>query len=316
MTFTIRPYADEDFSAALSAVSACLRADAEPLNWGEAEFRARVIDPRRAKDELLVAEVEGAGVVAYADGFLRGETYHSRGWVAPDYRGQGIGRALLDRQIEFTRRCAAREDRSIFIGARIPVTAHANIALLQQRGFQLVRYYFDMTRDLGEPIPSRGIAGNLRLLTWAERRADREVHEAFEEAFDDHWGHGRVPFEGFIYWLNTDQWQAANSFIVWDGDQIAGGALNDMGPQAARRWGGNRAWTAVLFVRRPWRKRGLGRALLIASMRQAREMGHAGLKLRVDAENPTGALRLYEAVGFSREFTYVTYHKAAGDENG
>ena len=112
-----------------------------------------------------------------------------------------------------------------------------------------------------------------------------------------------------MHWLTTDQWQAENSYIAWDGDQIAGGALNDMGPQAAQRWGGKRAWTGVLFVRRPWRKRGLGRALLIATMLQACEMGHAGLKLRVDAENPTGALRLYESVGFSREFTYVTYQR-------
>jgi GNAT superfamily N-acetyltransferase len=112
-----------------------------------------------------------------------------------------------------------------------------------------------------------------------------------------------------MHWLNTDQWQVANSYIAWAGDQIAGGALNDMGPQAAQHWGGNRAWTGVLFVRRSWRKQGLGRALLIATMHKAREMGHVGLKLRVDAENPTGALRLYESVGFSREFTYVTYQR-------
>ena len=309
MTFTIRTYRDEDFFAALAAVNACMRADDEPLNWGEAEFRARLVDPRRMRDELLVAEDANAGVVAYADGFLRGEMYHTRAFVSPAYRGRGIGRALLDRQIEFAQRHAAQEDRSIFIGSRIPETAHENIALLKHCDFQQVRYYFDMTRDLSEPIPPLEVADAFRLLTWAERRADHEVYEAFEEAFDDHWGHGRVPFESFMHWLNTDQWQAANSFIAWDGDQIAGGAVNDMGPQAAQRWGNNRAWTGILFVRRPWRKRGLGRALLIASMLKAREMGHAGLKLRVDAENPTGALRLYEAVGFTHEFTFVMYRR-------
>lgn len=310
MAFTIRSYAEADFSAALTAVTACMRADGEPLNWGEAEFRARLIDPRRSHDELLVVEIEGVGVVAYADGFFRGEMYQTRGWVHPAYRGLGIGRMLLDRQIEFARRYATREGRSIFIGSRIPETAHDNVALLQHAGFQFVRYYFDMTRDLREPIPPLEIADGLRMLSWAERRADYDVYEAFEEAFDDHWGHGRVPFPVFMHWLNTDQWQAATSFIVWAGDQIAGGALNDMGSQAAQRWGGNRAWTGVLFVRRPWRKRGVGRALLIATMLSARELGHAGLKLRVDAENPTGALRLYESMGFSREFTYVTYQKA------
>ena len=56
------------------------------------------------------------------------------------------------------------------------------------------------------------------------------------------------------------------------------------------------------------REIGENRARMTA-MLKAREMGHAGLKLRVDAENPTGALRLYESVGFTREFTYVTYHR-------
>ncbi len=309
MTFTIRTYADEDFLSALTVVNACMRADGEPLYWGEAEFRARLIDPRRKPDELLVAEDADARVVAYADGFLRGEMYQTRGFVPPAQRGQGIGRALLERQLQFAQGYAP-PGRMISIGSRISEFATDTITLLKHCGFQHVRYFFDMTRDLSRSIPPLEVADGLRLLTWAEQRADHEVYEAFEEAFADHWGHGRAPFEAFMHWLNTDQWQASCSFIAWDGDQIAGGALNDMGPQAALRWGNNRAWTGVLFVRRPWRKRGLGRALLIASMLKARELGHAGLKLRVDAENPTGALRLYESVGFMREFTYVMYRKA------
>ncbi|NTU64981.1 MAG: GNAT family N-acetyltransferase, partial [Chloroflexi bacterium] len=135
-TFTIRAYAEADFSAALTAVNTCMRADGEPLNWGEAEFRARLIDPRRQRGELLVAQVDGAGVAAYADGFFRGEMYQTRGFVSPAYRGRGIGRALLNRQIEFAQRHAAQEDRSIFIGSRIPESAAANIALLRHGGFQ------------------------------------------------------------------------------------------------------------------------------------------------------------------------------------
>ena len=53
-----------------------------------------------------------------------------------------------------------------------------------------------------------------------------------------------------------------------------------------------------LGVRRPWRKRGLGRALLVASLRGLRERGQTEVALGVDAENLSGALRLYESVGF------------------
>jgi ribosomal protein S18 acetylase RimI-like enzyme len=62
-------------------------------------------------------------------------------------------------------------------------------------------------------------------------------------------------------------------------------------------------------VRRTWRKHGLGRALLVASLLKAREMGHAAVGLNVDAENLTGAVRLYESVGFAVTATLVAYHR-------
>ena len=53
-------------------------------------------------------------------------------------------------------------------------------------------------------------------------------------------------------------------------------------------------------VRRPWRKRGLARALLAESFRALRERGIHDACLGVNADNPSGAVALYESVGFER----------------
>jgi ribosomal protein S18 acetylase RimI-like enzyme len=62
-------------------------------------------------------------------------------------------------------------------------------------------------------------------------------------------------------------------------------------------------------VRRPWRRRGLGEALLLRALGQFYERGERVVQLGVDAENPSGATRLYERVGMTVGFEAVIYAK-------
>jgi GNAT superfamily N-acetyltransferase len=52
-------------------------------------------------------------------------------------------------------------------------------------------------------------------------------------------------------------------------------------------------------VRRPWRHRGLARAILLASLGEFWRRGRPTVALGVDAQSLTGATRLYESVGMS-----------------
>ena len=66
----------------------------------------------------------------------------------------------------------------------------------------------------------------------------------------------------------------------------------------------------VLIVpERPWRKRGLGEALLLQSFGEFYKRGTRTIGLGVDAQNPTGATRLYQKVGMYIASEYVTYEK-------
>jgi len=91
--------------------------------------------------------------------------------------------------------------------------------------------------------------------------------------------------------------------VVWDGDEVAAVSLNY--PKRNGDWG----WIGTLGVREGWRRRGLGLALLRESFRRFRETGETAVALGVDADNPTGATRLYERAGMQVAFEVVTYGK-------
>src|SRR5207248_11800559 len=111
-----------------------------------------------------------------------------------------------------------------------------------------------------------------------------------------------TPFEAFVARAvegpraDLSLWTA-----VWDGDQIAGTLI------AAPELGGG--WVASIGVREPWRRRGLGLALLRRSFGQFWDRGERRVQLGVDAGNATGALRLYERAGMHVVWEAVVYEK-------
>jgi ribosomal protein S18 acetylase RimI-like enzyme len=76
-----------------------------------------------------------------------------------------------------------------------------------------------------------------------------------------------------------------------------------------QRLGVREGWVGDLGTRRGYRKRGLARALLSASMQAFKAAGMDTAKLGVDSQNPNGALQLYESVGFQKVETWFSYVK-------
>lgn len=173
---------------------------------------------------------------------------------------------------------------------------------LRRRGYDLVRHFFTMEVELAEePSPPEwpdGIA--VRTLEAGE---ERRVYEAMNEAFADHWDFRRIAFDRWrAFMTDSADHDPSLWFLAVDGDEIAGAALC----RSERRPG--TAHVAVLGVRPRWRRRGLGRALLLHAFREFRRRSRTKADLGVDAENPTGAVRLYEQAGMyvaARRDTYV-----------
>ena len=97
--------------------------------------------------------------------------------------------------------------------------------------------------------------------------------------------------------------------IAWDGEQAVGNVLNFVLHQENENFKRKRGYTEGISVRRPWRRKGIARALLTESIKMFQEMGMEETCLGVDTENPRGALELYQSVGYQEIKRYVTYRK-------
>ncbi len=179
----------------------------------------------------------------------------------------------------------------------------------QSEGYAIVRYGFLMLRDLADPIAELALPAGLEIRPVVE--ADhRRIWEADSEAFRDHWNRAERTEADFTSWfaepdLDTSLWR-----VAWDGDEVAGSVMTFIWPSENEGLGLQRGWLEHVSVRRPWRRQGLASALMASAMVGLREAGMSEAALGVDAENISGALRVYEAMGFRRAKTGVSYRKA------
>ena len=267
-------------------------------------------DPRR---DLLVALVDGT-IVGGSETSVRirdqGPDHQVEGWVSPAFRRRGLGRALLHWAEARAREIALVDGRS---GERSfsswPDEAQAGaIALLGSEGYSIVRYGFMLVRDLIEPIADRPLPPGLEIRPVAA--ADhRRIWDADAEAFRDHWNPGERTDADFERWFASPELDTALWRVAWDGDEVAGSVMNFIYPAENDALGVRRGWLDHVSVRRPWRRRGLASALIVASLHALRDAGMTEAALGVDAENPTGALQLYEGLGFQRTKRDLNYSK-------
>jgi ribosomal protein S18 acetylase RimI-like enzyme len=271
-------------------------------------------DPRR---DLLLAEIDGR-LVAYSEQLRAvrdgSRIYDTFGWVHPDLRRRGLGRAMLGygeaRQRErATAEEVAGERRPALLGSWSSDMTIGNTALLEGAGYSPVRWFFEMLRPDLRDIPEVPLPDGLELRPVAADRA-RDVVLADFEAFQDHWGaaeHTEADVRRMLGDPDTDLslWQ-----VAWSGDEIAGSVLPSIYATDNAAQGIQRGWLSRVSVRRRWRRRGVARALMTAAMLELRRRGMESAALGVDAENPTGALGLYENLGFRVDRRAAAYRKA------
>jgi mycothiol synthase len=222
------------------------------------------------------------------------------GAVHPAYRRRGLGTYI----VSWTERRGSQIQRTIpGEQARfLRLNAHKHLVdtqkLFEQQGFQPVRYYYRMRRDLSQPIPDIQLPDHLQLQTW-NSDLNSAALSVVNETFEDHWGHIPLDEEHYQTWIiQHEYFRPELSFMVMDGDQIAGLTINRIRVAENEAAGIKEGWIGTLGVRRPWRNQGLASAILSASMRAFKAAGMQTVGLTVDADNLTGALRIYERLGF------------------
>ena len=239
------------------------------------------------------AHAEAARLVALGWLELFGGDVIAVGVVRPGAKARGLGVTIVETAELRAHELGASTLRQIAFGPD-----DAARTLLESRGYREVRRHYEMARRLDGEVPEPLLNADLAIDTFRDEEA-RAFQAAANESFAEEWGFHDLPFDE--WWAMRKDDDKTLWFVIRDGDEIAAVARCEAG-----RGGG---YVGMLGVRSPWRRRGLGRALLMHAFREFRRSGFDRASLGVDSENPTGATRLYESVGMHVESEYVTFEK-------
>jgi len=266
--------------------------------------------------DMVITEIDGRAVAesgverVMRDGVA---VYEVWGTMRPEVRRHGLGRALLRENLRRAKERAAGEPvgQAAEVRGNVQENEVGHRALLESEDFEPIRWYFGMRRPSLADIPDASLPDGLELRP-VTADLHRAVFDAEREAFRDHWSSREQTDGDFTFTfgrkeLDTDLW-----VVAWDGDEIAGVVQTWIYPEENVTLGVARGWLEHISVRRPWRRRGLGRAITAEALRRLARAGMTEAMLGVDAENPTGALGLYERLGFEVDHRSVAYRRPLG----
>jgi mycothiol synthase len=224
--------------------------------------------------------------------------------VLPEYTGQVIEEYLLQLAEEWAQ-------RQIFLakpGARVTLnswTSNQNDAAQQsfeRAGFKEVRRSWRMEIGMSQAPTIPEWPEYVTVRTFKPGQDDRTVFAAIDEAFQDHWGYMEGDYEEWRHWtIERENFDPSLWFLAFDGGEIAAASLCT--------YQMDDGWVDILAVRRPWRRKGLGIALLLHSFGEFYRRGKYKVGLGVDSQNLTGATRLYERARMRVARTYISYEK-------
>ena len=253
--------------------------------WAEPECRI--------ERDWWVVEAPGGGIVGVAWVWpeLASDVIADH-YVHPQHRGLGLGEVLLDtiesRVSDLPPRGADGAPRQLVVWSEDADVARRRS--LERRGFTAGRQYFEMALDLRGTLEAPAWPAGVEARPFRNGIDDRRVHEADVEAFAEHFLFKADSFETWRLWhLEAPDADPTLWRLAWDGDTLAGFVMAVTSDEGAL--------ISSLAVLKPWRGRGIGRALLGAAFAVLRERGETVVRLYVDAANVTDAVRVYEAAG-------------------
>lgn len=272
----------------------------------EATSPADVLDAWRRLDldrDAWIVEEPGGAAAGYADVTAIAEgTYRADGYVDPALRGRGIGSTLVRLTETRALALALAAGSPAQIYNAVPASNGAGRRLLEGSGYALARRFLRMATTLEQAPPPAALPEGIVARALDPSRDGPAVHAALEECFADHWDPVFVPYERWrVSHLEGESFDPELWVLAMNGDEIAG--------LAACRVRYGRGFVDELGVRRPWRRLGLGLALLHLAFAAFWRRGERSVALSVDSDNLTGATRLYERAGMEVEFEVGIYRK-------
>ena len=280
----LRTMREEDFDAVYDLYTAV---ELEAYGWGETtveELRTWLTAPTLNIETDVRLAFEEDELVGYVD-VDRVDGEPPRWWTDVRVRPGLNAGALVPRLLAWaTERAEGGGIQRVWV----PSTLDDMRAAFEELGFECVRSSYRMEIDLASELPLATVDGiDIRPIDVGEERIAYDIHQ---ESFQDSWEHIDEPYDEWKHYLvDQESFDRGLWFVAWEGDRPAGAALGRVRDGVG--------WIGILGVLREWRRRGVGRALLLHSFAEFQRRGLPRAGLGVDAESLTGANRLYESAG-------------------
>jgi mycothiol synthase len=268
-------------------------------------------DPAR---DVAIAEIDGR-LVGYGRAAWHEEPdgpriYEVIPFVDPLVAGEAVFMAMVDALEARVRTIAADHPPGdkffeTFGGDKAP----ERDAMLRGIGYEPIRHGYSMLRPSVDDLADAPLPAGIEIREVLPEHLPA-IWAADQEAFSDAWGFSPATEQDYQLFLSDPVMSDTTLWRVgWDGDEVAGQVRSFISPEENERFGRLRGYTEHISVRRPWRRRGLARALIAASFPLLRARGMTEAGLGVDTENVSGALRVYEACGFRPINRTTSYRK-------
>ena len=229
--------------------------------------------------------------------------------VTPEWRDQGIELAIIqwcEKRLSVIAGDHPQDSQRIFQTYSNEFKTSFN-RLLEAQGYEPARFFIEMSRPLDE-IPTADMPAGIEVRP-VLNEDHRKIWEASDDAFRDHWGYSEPKEEDYKSYTGSKYFQPHLWQVAWDGDEVVASVLNYIDPDYNTKHNRKRGWTEDISTRKAWRKRGIAKALIVRSMHLHKEKGMTEVGLGVDTFNPSGALKLYEDLGYKKEKTFINYRK-------
>lgn len=316
LNYHLRTATLDDLSAVVELLNTCAIDQTGAPDTNESLVKSEWTGPTfDLQKSVRVAETDQEEIVGYIEVWDTDPIPVSN-WVwarvHPQFEGFGIGTALMswaEKRLQSTVTRVPKDLQVSFICGT--VSSHdPTKKLFESVGMKSIRYFWRMVADLDEEPPQPKWPEGITISSLAELGDLPAVFRASEDAFQDHFGHVSQPAETGIaeweHWIATDDdVDPVNWFLALDGPEIAGVCLC----RKREREDPNMGWINVLGVRRPWRRKGLGLAMLHYAFGRFYRSGKDRVGLGVDAQSITGATRLYARAGMHVAREYQDYEK-------
>lgn len=313
--FDWRPIEPKDAGNWAGLLAAIQSADRDWEFFTEQDLLETFGDPHRDFNRGSISIYDDGAMVGYGELIYRetaGPVHQMRyrGGMHPSYRQRGLSGRLLEwaEAAAIPLHLERYPDRPLSLfGSCLAGNAGA-VALYAAHGYQPVRRFYAMVRDLATALPEIPAPTGVEITGFTPERSE-DARLVRNEAFRDHWGSTETSAEGWAHQIAIGAFRPAFSFLAYSDGEPGGFIISHEYDAYAEATGIKDLHIAVLGTRRAGRKRGIGSALVVRALAEARAAGFTSASLGVDADSLTGAVGLYERAGFTVEHTSIVQVK-------